>query len=167
MLGGRLQTVGSAARDLSELFGDHAACFAAALHAGPVEVVRLAVDEIRVEEGDRSWSVSCADYAGAEPDLWEAFGSTVAEHLDADHADVLAQLAQLHLPGEGVVAAGLFALQPDVVTLDVVTPDGASRVSLPLHARVDDPHELCGRLLEVAAPRPVRGQRREDRRGSR
>jgi hypothetical protein len=153
LLGGRLQTLDSVVRDLAELLGNHAPCFADALHVGPVQIVRLAVDEIRVEDGSGSWSVSCTDYAVAEPDLWEAFGATVAEHLDTDHGDLLAHLARLHLPGRQVVAVAIAALRRDLMTLDVVTPDGANRLPLHLHGHVDDPHELCGRLLEIAAPR--------------
>lgn len=163
VLGGRLQTLDSAVRDLTELFGEHAPCFAQALQAGPVQIVRLAVDEIRGEEGCRSWFVSCADYAGAEPDVWEAFAATVAEHLDTDHGDLLVQLARLHLPGRQVVAVAIAELQREVLTLDVVTPDGAARIDLTLQASVDDPHELCGRLLEVAAPRAAHEGRCGDR----
>lgn len=152
VLGGRLQTLEEDVRDLTELLGNHAPCFADALHVGPVQIVRLAVDEIRVEDGSGSWPVSCADYAVAEPDLWEAFAATMSEHLEADHRDLLAQLARVHLPGRQVVAVAIAALRREVMTLDVVTPDGANRIPLQLNADLVDPHELCGRLLEVAGP---------------
>lgn len=152
VLGGTLHPLAPPTRDLFELLGLHAPCFATALAAGPLQVVRLSVDAIRVEQGCSSWKVGCADYVSAEPDLWRAFAPTVAAHLDSDHGDVLAALARLHLPGERIVVAPIAGLRPEVLTLDVVTPDGASRIGLPLHARVDDPHELCGRLLELARP---------------
>jgi hypothetical protein len=161
VLGGTLQPHSPATRDLTELLGPHAPCFADALHVGPVEVVRLAVDEIRIEDGWASSIVSCTDYAAAEPDLWAAFGPTVGQHLDAEHGHVLAQLARLHLPGQFVVVAAVAGLRPEVLTLDVITPDGASRIDLPLSARVDDPHELCGSLHELAAPRAVPDQRED------
>jgi hypothetical protein len=160
VLGGTLHP---AALELSEVLGDHEPCFIDARHAGPVQVVRLAVDEIRVEDGCRSSIVSCTSYAAAEPDLWVAFAATVAQHLDSDHGNLLARLARLHLPGEQVVVAAIAELQREVLTLDVVTPDGAARLRLPLYARVDDPHELCGRLLELAAPRGGDDQRPEQR----
>jgi hypothetical protein len=160
LLGGTLHP---AALQLSEVLGDHEPCFIDARHAGPLQVVRLAVDEIRVEDGCRRSIVTCASYAAAEPDLWVAFAATVAQHLDSDHANALAQLARLHLPGEQVVVAAIAALQPEALTLDVVTPDGAARLRLSLYARVDDPHELCGRLLELTAPRGEDEQRPEDR----
>jgi hypothetical protein len=152
VLGGRLQTLDSEVGDLAELLGNHAPCFADALHMGPVQIVRLAVEEIRVEDGSGSRSVSCADYAVAEPDLWEAFAATVAEHLDSDHRDLLAHLARLHLPGQQVVAVAIAGLEREVLTLDVVTPDGANRIPLQLNADLTDPHELCGRLLDIASP---------------
>jgi hypothetical protein len=152
VLGGRLHAVGSAGGDVIALLGAHAPCFEDTLASGPVQMVRLAVDEIRFEEGRTSTIVSAADYAAAEPDLWAAFAVTVAEHLDSDHADVLTELARLHVPGHTVVATGIAELQPGVLTLDVVTPGSASRLRLPLHVRLDDPHELCGRLIEIAAP---------------
>jgi hypothetical protein len=152
VLGGTLHTLCEPARHLTGLLADHAPCFADFQSAAPVQVVRLAVDEIRVEDGCTSSIVSCAAYAAAEPDLWAAFAATVAQHLDSDHGDVLAQLARLHLPGERVVIAAVTRLQPEILTLDAVTTGGASRIILPLYARVDDPRELCGRLLELAAP---------------
>jgi hypothetical protein len=163
VLGGTLHPVSPAVRDLSEVLGSHAPCFAESLQAGPVQVVQLAVDEIRVEHGCVSSFVSCAAYAVAEPDLWGAFAPTVAHHLDTDHGDVLAQLARLHLPGQRVAAAAIARLRPDALTLDVIIPEGAVRLELAMYARVDDPHELCGRLLEVAAPRSVHDRHSEDR----
>jgi len=48
---------------------------------------RRAVLGVRAMPSARlSWPVACADYAVAEPDLWEAFAATVTEHLDTDHA---------------------------------------------------------------------------------
>lgn len=163
VLGGTLHTLSLEARDLTKVLGDHAPCFAEALQAGPVQVVRLAVDEIRVEVGCHSSIVRCADYAAAEPDLWRAFAATVAQHLESDHSDLLAQLARLHLPGQQVVVAVIAGLHPGVLTLDVVTPEGASRIDLRLWARLDDPHELCGRLVELAAPRAANEQHPEGR----
>jgi len=62
-----------------------------------------------------------------------------------------------------VVAVAIAELRREVLTLDVVTPDGASRIPLHLNAHVRDPHELCGRLLEIAAP-PAAGGGRGERR---
>jgi hypothetical protein len=163
VLGGQLQPYEPGARDLVEVLGCHAACFAAALHHGPVQFVRLAVDAIRVEDGARSSSVSCAAYAAAEPDLWGAFAATVAQHLDHDHGDVLVQLARLHLPAQQVVAAGVAELRREGLTLDVVTPEGATRIGLPLQTILDDPHELCGRLIELTAPSATRDRPLDDR----
>ena len=125
---------------------------------------RRAVLGVRAMPSARlSWPVACADYAVAEPDLWEAFAATVTEHLDTDHGDLFAHLARLHLPGRQVVAVAIAELRREVLTLDVVTPDGATRIPLHLNAHVRDPHDLCGRLLEIAAPPAAGGGRGEPR----
>jgi hypothetical protein len=61
------------------------------------------------------------------------------------------RLASSQLPDKNVVAASVAALRRSGLTLDVVTPEGAWRLALQLRERVDDPHELCGRLLELTA----------------
>jgi hypothetical protein len=75
----------------------------------------------------------------------------VAEHLNTEHGDVLASLAANQLPGATVVAASVAGLRRSALTLDVVTPEGAWRLALQLRERVNDPHELCGRLHELTA----------------
>jgi hypothetical protein len=151
VLGGRLQPLTGPGHDLVHLLGPHASCFADVLQAGPVQIVRLAVNAIRLEEARATRVVSWFDYAGAEPDLWTAFAPMVAEHLNTEHGDVLASLAANQLPGATVVAASVAGLRRSALTLDVVTPEGAWRLALQLRERVNDPHELCGRLHELTA----------------
>jgi hypothetical protein len=51
-----------------------------------------------------------------------------------------------------VVAAGVAGLRRGHLDLDVITLDGASRLAIALPTDLDDPHELCGRLLELLVP---------------
>jgi hypothetical protein len=138
--------------DLGRLLGAHRPCFVDTLRSGPARVLRLAVEAVRLEQEGAQHQVPWMSYASAEPDLWSAFGHTVATHLSADHGDVLATVARLRLRHTEVIAAGVAGLRRGGLDLDVVTPYGASRLAIALPADLQDPHELCGRLLELLVP---------------
>jgi hypothetical protein len=138
--------------DLGRLLGVHQPCFLDALRAGPARLLRLAVESVQVERGGARHDVPWLRYAAAEPDLFVAFGATVASHLSLDHAPLLATVAQHRLPGEQVVAAAVAVIRRGRFELDVVTPDGATRIAVALPADLDDPHELCGRLPDLLVP---------------
>jgi hypothetical protein len=134
------------------LLGVHEECFAEVLRSGPIRLVRLVVDTVRLEDGSGTRAMTCTAYATAEPDFWAAFAPAVTQHLNDDHSEVLARLAGRFVDPEPVVAAAVASLRRGGLDLDVVTPSGASRFRVPL-GTVNDPHQLCSGLLELAAAR--------------
>lgn len=152
VLGGRLARVDRLHPHLAEVLASrtaHAACLPHGLRSGPVRVVRLCVDAIRVEEDRDSVAVPCTDFASAEPDLWAAFAPAVAMHLNESHAAVLRSAASRRLPDEQVVAVAARRLGRTVLDLDVVTALGASRLQARHGVTVEDPREFCCHLAAL------------------
>jgi hypothetical protein len=152
VLAGRLRPV----RDehaVADLVGGHAACFAQVLAADPVQLVRFAVEAVRVDAEGAGVEVSSTAFAVAEPDLWEALGGAVSAHLSEAHGDVLARIARRFVAGDEVVAAAVRRLSRTAIELDVITASGAGRVTVPLSPAVNDPHRVCRRLAELALPK--------------
>ena len=149
VLGGRLVHVTGPDRAAAELLAVHASCFAEAMHAGPVRLVRLAVDAVRVDQDSRGVDVPCTTFATASPDLWSAFAVEVARHLSDAHVDALLEVAERHLPLDEVIGVAVRRLRRDIVDLDVVTTLGALQLEVALSGGLDDPHELCRRLRDL------------------
>ncbi|MFW0786276.1 DUF2470 domain-containing protein [Gordonia sp. CPCC 206044] len=113
-------------------------------------MLRLQIDSAVIATSSGAAAVTAPDLAGAEPDpFWEYEGDWIA-HLDADHADVIGQLAR-KLPRElrnGRVRP--LGLDRFGIRFRIEGPAGDSDVRLPFPRPVADVRELSLALRGLA-----------------
>lgn len=113
-------------------------------------MIRLQVDNAVVASSAGAACVPAGDLAGADPDpFWEYEGEWIA-HLDADHADVIGQLAR-KLPRElrnGRIRP--LGLDRFGIRFRVEGTEGDSDVRLPFPRPVTDVSELSRALRSLA-----------------
>ncbi|MGF6881689.1 hypothetical protein ABIA39_002379 [Nocardia sp. GAS34] len=123
-------------------------------------LLRLMINSAVLADSTGAESVCHADLRAARPDPFWELEAAWLEHMDADHADVVAQLAR-HLPIRlrgGAIHP--LAIDRYGVSLRIETPDGDHDVRLPFEAPVEDVESLS-RAVRILAGCPFRyGMRR-------
>lgn len=113
-------------------------------------MLRLQIDSAVIASGSGAASVSAPELAGAAPDPFWEYETGWITHLDADHADVVGQLAR-KLPKElrdGRVRP--LGLDRFGIRFRVEGPAGDSDVRLPFPHPVSDVYELSRALRSLA-----------------
>ncbi|WP_280316808.1 DUF2470 domain-containing protein [Nocardia wallacei] len=123
-------------------------------------LLRVVVDSAVVADSSGAAAACLDELRAARPDPFWELESAWLQHMDADHADVVAQLAR-HLPVRlrgGAVHP--LAIDRYGVTLRVESAEGDHDVRLPFEAPVDDVQALS-RAVRILAGCPfLHGMRR-------
>jgi len=123
-------------------------------------LLRLVINSAVLADSTGAESVCHADLRAARPDPFRELEAAWLQHMDADHADIVAQLAR-HLPIRlrgGAIHP--LAIDRYGVSLRIETPDGDHDVRLPFDNPVDDVQALS-RAVRILAGCPfLHGMRR-------
>ncbi|PXX63027.1 uncharacterized protein DUF2470 [Nocardia tenerifensis] len=123
-------------------------------------LLRLVINSAVVADSTGAESVSVDELRAATPDPFCALESAWLQHMDADHADVVAQLAR-HLPPRlqhGIVHP--LAIDRYGLTLRVEGRDGDHDFRLPFNSPADDIESLSRAVRTLAGCPFLNGLRR-------